>query len=84
MKRYYVDDSSIFYGKELKYEKARIKKIVKDFGGKNIRYALKHGWSNQPQVVCFNATPDRKEKIRKVLNKMLKTSFSVIIHEKDW
>jgi len=79
--RYYVDNSSWFDTHP--YNKNQIKNIVKKAGGKNVRFALKFGWSNQPQVVCFNTTKSQLEIIQILLEKELKTPW-IIIRKKDW
>jgi len=81
MIRYYVDNSSWFDTHP--YNKHKIKSIVEKAGGKNVRFALKFGWSNLPQVVCFNATEHTKNKIEKSVEKALKTQW-IIIRKKDW
>ena len=52
-KRYVIDDTSWFIAHP--YDKEKISVAVKRGGGKNIRLANNFGWSNQPQVVTFNA-----------------------------
>ena len=51
-KRYYVDYSSVFTT-HLPYDKSQIAMIVKRADGRNVRYALLHGWSNQPHCSVF-------------------------------
>lgn len=79
--RFYVNDSSWFDSH--KYDTLKIKRIVKENGGKNVRTANKFGWSNQPSVVTFNASPSIRIKIGKALNKAFKTQW-IHINIKDW
>lgn len=76
MPRYYVDDSSVFHGYGIKYDRALIKKVLKNNGAKNIRLALKYGWSNMPKVVCFSA--NNPDKFAKALDKALGTRWVII------
>ena len=80
MKRYYVERSYIFTVE--RYNTQKIKKVVKDAGGVNVRTSLQFGWSNQPSVVTFSATPKTLAEIKKMLEKAL--GFHILIGEKDW
>ena len=87
MKRYYVEDYSRWYGKKYIYNKDRIKKIIKEHGGRNIRYATKfydYTSKGHLRVVCFNGSKDIFEKVQKALNKALEIPFPIIINEKVW
>lgn len=79
--RYYVDNSSYFDSHP--YNKTRIAKAVKLGGGKNIRAANKYGWSNQPQVVTFDAGEVTAKKVCGAVEKALGTSW-IIVRKKDW
>jgi hypothetical protein len=79
--RYYVDNSSYFDSHP--YNKPRIAKIAKAGGGKNVRAANKFGWSNQPQVVTFDAGEVTAKKVGSAVEKALGTSH-IIIRKKDW
>ena len=56
MPRYYIARTSIF--DDRKYDSNAIAAAIRRIGGKNVRLALYHGWSNQPKVVCFDAPSD--------------------------
>jgi len=79
--RYYVDNSSWFDTHT--YDRRKIKGAVSRGGGTNIRESNKYGWSNQPKVVTFTATPSVAKKVGKEVEKALKTQW-IIIHQKDW
>ena len=80
--RYYVDNSSYFDSHP--YPKAKIANAVKLGGGKNVRLSLKHGWSNQPKVVTFDASGKAiAERVNGAVCKALGTSW-IIISKKDW
>lgn len=80
MKRYHVEMSYIFNVE--RYNIPKIKKAVKDAGGVNIRTSYNFGWSNQPKVVTFSATPKKCKSVEKHLEKVL--GFHVHTSEKDW
>jgi hypothetical protein len=79
--RYYVDNSSYFDSHP--YKKTLISRAVKIGGGKNVRASNKHGWSNQPQVVTFDAGEVTARKVQKAVSRALKTPW-IIVREKDW
>ena len=79
--RYYVSNSSYFDSHP--YNRPKIAKAVKDGGGTNVRTSYAFGWSNQPKVVTFDATPSRLDRIKKSAQKAVGTPW-IIIHEKDW
>lgn len=81
LERYYVDCSSYFVSH--KYDIDLIQEVIKKNGGKNVRKALKYGWSNLPSVVTFNADEITKERIQDALEKELGTPW-IIIKKKDW
>ena len=81
MARYYVDYSSWFDTHP--YNRPKIKKAVAKGGGKNIRESNNFGWSNQPKVVTFTATPSITNKILKAVQEALNTQW-IIIRAKDW
>jgi len=81
MNRYYVANSSYFDSHP--YSKAKIAKAVKAGGGTNVRESNAFGWSNQPKVVTFNATPSTLRAIDKSVQKTIGTSY-IIIRKKDW
>lgn len=81
MDRYYVDNSSWFDSHP--YDRRKIKAAVKRGGGKNIRTSNKFGWSNQPSVVTFSATPSGSRRVREEVQKALKTQW-IIVRQKDW
>jgi len=80
--RYCVANTSYFDTN--KYDSNKIKDVVKRDGGKYIRLAYNHGWSNQPKVVCFNVrSKEHATKIEKALRKSLKTPW-IHVRKKDW
>lgn len=79
--RYYVANSSYFDSHP--YNKPRIAKAVKAGGGKNVRLSRYNGWSNQPQVVTFDAGEVTAKKVQKSVSRALKTPW-IIVREKDW
>ena len=95
MPRYYVVNSSQFDVPPY-YQAKRIAAIVKSaigshnklVGGSkstgNVRLSNYKGWSNQPQVVCFNAPTDGAAEIiaATVAKKLGRTS--VFVRRKDW
>jgi len=82
MVRMYVKNSSWFDTN--KYDSNKMKKVISEEGGKNIRLSNAYGWSNQPKVVCFNVTNLKQaNKIRTALRKAFGTSY-IHIDKKDW
>ena len=79
--RLYVDNSSWFDSHP--YNIPKIKKAVMLGGGSNIRTAHNYGWSNQPKVVTFSATPSQLPIIQREVELALGTQW-IIIREKDW
>ncbi len=79
--RYYVKNSSYFDGHS--YNRPKIARAVKRGGGTNVRTSYAYGWSNQPRVVTFTATPSRLDRIDKSVQKAVGTQW-IIIREKDW
>lgn len=61
IKRYYLDKRNGGGFVSLEAQCA----TVKELGGKSVYQADAHGMSNQPTVVCFNATDEVKESIAK-------------------
>ena len=79
--RYYISQSSGFsYGKR---QILGLQAAVKRGGGKNVRDSRQFGWSNQPLVVTFTATPPMLKKIETEIEKVAGTKW-IIIHKKDW
>lgn len=80
MPRYYIRRSSIF--DERKYDSNAIAAAIHRHGGKNIRLALYHGWSNQPRVVCFDAPTDSAADIyaSRASNDVFPKNRSSLIH----
>lgn len=66
--RYVLHYSSIFDNPKNIYDIGLFKRIIKENGGKNIRTAYNHGWSNQPRIVTFNT--DNVDKIKISLDKL--------------
>lgn len=80
--RFYIKWSSWFDSHP--YNRAKISKLVKQAGGKNVRLANAYGWANQPKVVTFNAPSTKKaEEIGKAVGRGLGTSH-IIVMRKDW
>ena len=79
--RYYVKNSSYFDSHP--YPRAKIANAVKRGGGTNVRESNYKGWSNQPKVVTFDATPSNLKTIDKAVQKAIGTSW-IIISKKDW
>ncbi len=78
---YYVANSSYFDTNA--YDINQIAKAVKKAGGTNIRNENAYGWSNQPEVLVFDAAEGMVEDIAAEVSRMLGTDW-VIIREKDW
>lgn len=80
MARYYVDEEMVY---PYVNRNAMIKRVIKAYGGTNVRLANKFGWSNQPKVMCFNAnSKDVAMRIEERLIKSLKHWCMVKV--KDW
>ena len=79
--RYYVVRSAWFDTHP--YNKPRIIKAVKVGGGKNVRLANTHGWSNQPQVVTFDAGEVTAKRVERSVSRVLGTQW-ISVREKDW
>ena len=79
--RYYVDYSSWFNAHP--YNRTKIKAAVMRGGGTNTRLSYNFGWSNQPKVVTFDATPSIKNRIEKEVGRTLGTQW-IIVRKKDW
>ena len=78
----YVQYSSWFNSH--KYDSNKMKAVIKEAGGKNIRLSHAYGWSNQPKVVTFNVTNLKKaNEIQSELRKAFGTSY-IHIDKKDW
>ena len=80
-RQYYVAWSSWFGTHP--YDVSKIKSIVESAGGKNAHAENQFGWSNQPDVVVFNAKEENIESIKQALQKGIGTEW-IIISEKDW
>jgi hypothetical protein len=89
MTRYYIGYTSIFDGMR-RYEKAKIANAIKICGGKNVRYSLQFGWSNQPQVVCYDATDSKRAQTIAdcasdlVFPKNRSSLIHLLSYKKDW
>jgi len=82
MARMYVSNSSWFDSH--KYDSNKMKKVVSEAGGKNIRLSKAYGWFNQPKVVCFNVTNLKQaNKIQTALRDAFGTPY-IYISKKDW
>ena len=81
LKTYYVVNSSYFDTHP--YNINQIVKAVIRAGGRNIRTDNAYGWSNQPEVVVFDATDDMVEDVAAEVSRDLGTDW-VLIKEKDW
>lgn len=78
-KRYYIARSSIFDSRP--YPLEALKRAVRRSGGKNVRSAHAHGWSNQPHVVTFGASPLALAHIKAAADEVVGSKWGVIIHE---
>ncbi len=81
LKSFYIKNSSFFDSHP--YDISQISRAVKKAGGKNIRTESSYGWSNQPEVVVFDASEDLVEDIAAEVSRALDTEW-VHIREKDW
>jgi hypothetical protein len=87
MRRFYIkatasacyDKSGLTFPKTIQY---CLETAVKAQGAKQVRWALQHGWSNQPKVLCFNATIEQAAHIHVKLAKEVGNYFVVI--PKSW
>lgn len=79
--RYYVDNSSYFDSHP--YNRSKIAKAIKRGGGANVREACLYGWSNQPKVVTFSATPSALKGVQASVEQVVGTPW-IIIRVKDW
>ena len=78
----YVVNSSWFDSH--RYDSNKMKSIIKNAGGKNIRLSNAYGWSNQPKVVCFNVSNLKQaNKVQNALRKGFGTPY-IHIRKKDW
>ncbi|MCK4668171.1 hypothetical protein KAU33_15580 [Candidatus Dependentiae bacterium] len=85
MTRYYVHNSSIF--DTMLYDVPAIKEAIKNAGGKNVRTSRYMGWSNQPDVVTFSASPNDIKLIGDKTSAELgglAATWGLIIFEKEW
>lgn len=80
-KTYYVANSSYFDTNS--YRVDDIAKAVEKAGGKNIHIEPAYGWSNQPEVVGFEASEEKVKEIAAEVSRMLDTEW-VHILEKEW
>ena len=80
-KSYYVKNSSWFNTHP--YNSEEISSAVESAGGENVRMELAYGWTNQPEVVVFDATMDVLPQIEQSVQETCGTEW-IIIHEKDW
>ena len=81
LRSFYVACSSYFDTHS--YNINQIVKALKRAGGRNITTDNAYGWSNQPEVVVFDAPDDMVEDISAQVAKRLGTDW-VLIKEKDW
>lgn len=79
--RYYVAHSSWFDTHP--YDRAKIKRAIELGGGTNVRESYGYGWSNQPKVLTFDASVSTKMRVKRELEKALRTSW-IIVRKKDW
>lgn len=79
--RYWVVNSAWFDAHP--YNKSRIALAVRGAGGSNVRLANARGWSNQPKVVTFAATPSIVKAVEKNLERVFKTPW-IHVKPKDW
>ncbi|OQA45792.1 MAG: hypothetical protein BWY47_01902 [Bacteroidetes bacterium ADurb.Bin302] len=75
--RYQIPNTS-FFDKPPYYQLDKIKQIVKDNGGKNIRLRYAFDMVNQPKVVTFSASENIVKKIESALNKAHDTEWITI------
>ncbi len=81
LQTYYVANSSYFDTHS--YDTNKISKAVQQAGGRNIRTENAYDWSNQPEVVVFDADEKMVEDVAAEVSKELDTEW-VHIKEKDW
>ena len=80
-KTYYVANSSYFDTNSYRIDD--IATAVKKAGGEKIHIEPAYGWSNQPEVVGFEATEEMVKDIAAEVSRMLDTEW-VHILEKEW
>lgn len=89
MKRYYIVNSSVFHTAPY-CQVDLIKAVIKELDSfslisiKQVRKARYNGWSNQPQVVCFNAEEKDLNQIANRVKFVRKLPYQPIISEKHW
>lgn len=80
-KTFYVANSSYFDSNP--YQTNEIARAVRKAGGKNIKAENAYGWTNQPEVVLFDAAEEKVEDIAAAVSRALRTDW-IHIREKDW
>jgi hypothetical protein len=88
MKRLYLAWSSIFDSPDNKYDAALFSRVLKEAGAREITIEPAYGWSNQPDVVTFDADVNQisrfVEKLSQVPPFAGHRTASPIIHEVTW
>lgn len=64
------------------YDCSRIQAAVQRAGGTNIHLSRQNGWSNLPEVVCFEA--ENVEAVAKEVWEEMGSEYAALIFEKDW
>jgi hypothetical protein len=85
LKRFYLERSSLFDAPENIYNSGLFARAILENGGRNVGVDKKNGWSNQPEVVTFDALEESLKGIIDGLNQLPPfKGRGCIIHEQDW